>query len=386
MRIIENRTGNSLARPLRILSILRGRWDAQRAPALQALADLGHEVVYVDQILSLDEYRKLVQRVDFDVAVLWGNSLQNFLLSSEEPFFLDEESVPYVSLWTDNPIKHLSLLKRLSPSFHKSMFVADTQVIEQLKSLDLDNVFYLPPWHIDPDIFKPVAPVEDLICDVSFAGAINSYQAERVKWREGWGEKMNEAADKIIELARETKDHVDVFAAIGDAWEATSDDLAKISHAMYFEQKALSREQLIHAMGGRELHIVGVGTAVTDRSSVIMHEALEWYDLAKLFCSSVINLNLTPWPKSCHHRIFQIAASGAFALTDWREDSVSLFEPDVETVYFKSLEELPGLVDRYLAAPEERRKIAAAARRRFLAEHTAAHRMAELSAKLYDLL
>lgn len=145
-------------------------------------------------------------------------------------------------------------------------------------------------------------------------------------------------------------------------------------------------EQLIHAVGDRELHIVGIGSATTDRESVIMHEGREWYDLSPLFCSSGINLNLTPWPKSCHHRIFQIAASGAFALTDWREDSLSLFEPDVEAAYFKSLDALPGLIDRYANAPKERQKIAEAARKRFLAEHTAHHRMVELSIQLNEIL
>ena len=64
MRIIKNRTGNSLHRPFRILSILRGRWDSQRAPALQALANIGHEVIYVDRLLSLDGYRRLVKKLN----------------------------------------------------------------------------------------------------------------------------------------------------------------------------------------------------------------------------------------------------------------------------------------------------------------------------------
>ncbi len=386
MRILENRTGNSLTRPLRILSILRGQWDGQRAPALQALADMGHEVVYVDEILPLEGYRKLVGRLAFDVAVLWGSSLQNFLNSFEEPFFLEEVGLPYVSLWTDNTIKHLSLLKNIKTPLHRALFVADTQVISQLKSLGWDNVFYLPPWHIDPEIFKPVAPVSDLSCEVSFAATINSYEAERAKWREGWSDEVNSAADKIIAMARDTKDHVDVFETIGKDWDPASDEFGKISHAMYFEQKALAREQLIHAMGSRELHIIGIGSAQTDRANVIMRKGREWHDLSPLFCSSAINLNLTPWPKSCHHRVFQIAASGAFALTDWREDSLALFEPDEEAVYFKSLDELPSLIERYLKAPDERARISAAAHRRFLSEHTAAHRMVELTNRLYDLL
>jgi spore maturation protein CgeB len=63
-----------------------------------------------------------------------------------------------------------------------------------------------------------------------------------------------------------------------------------------------------------------------------------------------------------------------------------LFEPDVEAVYFKSLDALPGLIDRYANAPKERQKIAEAARKRFLAEHTAHHRMVELSIQLNEIL
>ena len=73
-------------------------------------------------------------------------------------------------------------------------------------------------------------------------------------------------------------------------------------------------------------------------------------------------------------------------MTDWREDATLLFEPDEEAVYFKSLKELPELIDRYLKDPEERARIATAGRRRFLSEHTVGHRMAEVSAKLYDLI
>ena len=148
----------------------------------------------------------------------------------------------------------------------------------------------------------------------------------------------------------------------------------------------MAREQIIQSVGERELHIVGIGSATTDRSNVIMHEGRNWNDLSPLFCSSEINLNLTPWPKSCHHRVFQITASGAFTLTDWREDSFELFEPNEEVVYFKSMEELPELIDRFSRFTEERTRIATAGYRRFLSEHTVSHRMTELSAKLYELL
>jgi spore maturation protein CgeB len=386
MKIIKSRTSNRLSRPLRILSILRGRWDGQRFPALQALADIGHEVVYVDQILNLDGYRKLVRKIKFDVAVLWGSSLVNLLQTFPETFFLEEEGVPYVSLWTDNSIKHQVFLKEINTPLHKAMFVPDTLVIQQLKKLGWNRVFYMPPWHIDSNIFRPVNPVSELVCDISFAATMNSYLAERSKWRANWTPNMHQKADVVIQQCRETRDYADVFDLISNELDAGSIEFNKLSHALYFEQKALAREQLIHSIGGQEIHIVGIGTATTNRSNVIMHKGRDWHNLSPLFCSSNINLNLTPWPKSCHHRIFQIAASGGFVMTDWREDAVNLFEPDHEVVYFKSLSELPDLIDRFKNMPEERARIANAGRRRFLNQHTAAHRMEELSVKLYEIL
>ena len=386
MRIIENRTAATLANPLRILSIIRAKWDGQRAPALQALADLGHEVVYVDEILPLEGYRSLVKKLNFDVAVLWGNSLQNFLMSFSQPFFLDEFRLPYVSLWTDNPVKHLFLLKDLDPDSHCAMFIADTRVIEQLSTLGYKNLFYLPPWHIDPEIFKPVHPEPALKCNLSFAASVNAYDAERHHWRGFWDYKMKAAADGIIETLRSTKQYVDVFDTLANNWNPRSLPFNLISHAMYFEQKAVVREQIVAAVGEREINITGIGSAQLSRDNVIAHEGRKWNELSPVFCSATVNLNATPWPRSCHHRVFQITASRALAVTDWREDSLDLYEPDSEVIYYRCLDELPDILDRFINHPDEAKPVAEAGYRRFVAQHTVAHRMAELSNKLYDLL
>ncbi len=386
MRLITNRTRNSISRPLRILSLLRSQWDGQRAPALQALADIGHEVIYVDDILPEGDYLKIVSRLDVDVAVLWGNSLQNFLLSSEGPFWMDEVGLPYVSMWTDNPIKHVYLLQRLDTSNHRGLFIADTLVIEQMAGLGYHNLFYLPPWHIDPEIFRPVEPDPLCVCRVSFAATVNSLSAEREKWRQGWSPDMHAAADRVMQQVQDSGDHIDVFEAIGAAWDAEADAFNKISHAMYFEQKALMRELVIHAVGERALHITGIGLAALSRENIIMHEGRDWHDLSPVFCAATVNLNATPWPRSCHHRVFQTTASRALSVTDWRKDSLALYEPDKEVVYFESLDALPSILDRFSTHPEEAVPIAEAGYRRFLAHHTVSHRMAELSALLYELL
>lgn len=386
MQVIPGRGTPTVSRPLRILSILRGQWDAQRAPALQALADLGHEVVYVDEILPTDGYIKLAKRLDFDVAVLWGTTLQNFLMTAGEPFFLEEIGLPYVSLWTDNPVKHLFLLKDVMTPLHRGMFVADTLVIEQLAEQGIENAFYLPPWHIDPEIFRAVPSDPAYAGDIGFAATMNPYEAERQRWRTFWDYRMNAAADGVLNDLREAQDHIDCYAKLVPEWDPKSLAFSLISHAMYFEQKALVREELINALGDREIHITGIGTRPADRPNLIVHPGLDWNEVPRAFCSTKINLNCTPWPRSCHHRVFQCAASRSFMITDYREDSVALFEPDKEVVYFRSMEELPELIDRYLAHPAEAAAIAEAGQRRFLAHHTAHHRMAELTGQLYELL
>ena len=386
MKVLPNRTGATLTRPLRILSILRGRWDEQRAPALQALADLGHEVVYVDEILPREGYRKLIERLRFDVAVLWGSSLQNLLMSENLPFLLEEIGLPYVSLWTDNPIKHLFLLKDVKTPLHRGLFVADTRVIEQLQGLGFDNLFYLPPWHIDPAIFRPVAPDPASAATVSFAATVNPYQAERAKWRAFWDWRMNAQADAVMDEVRRSGDHVDLFDANEAKRDPWSLEFSLLGHAMYFEQKAVVREMVIEAMGGRPLSITGIGSASNLPTHVTLEPGREWHDLSPVFCSSLINLNCTPWPRSCHHRVFQATASRAFVVTDWRDDAVKLYEPDSEAVYFRSLAELPEIVDRYTREPDAARSIAEAGYRRFLAHHTAQHRMAEFSRILGELV
>jgi spore maturation protein CgeB len=386
MRIIENRTGATRTRPLRILSMLRGRWDEQRAPALQALADLGHEVVYVDDILPREGYRQLIQRIKFDVAILWGSSLQNFLMTDSEPFLLDEVGLPYVSLWTDNPTKHLFLLKHLQTPLHRAMFIPDTHVMAQMASLGYENLHYLPPWHIDPAIFRPVAPDPAAACTVSFAGTMNPYHAERARWRMFWDRDMNVAADKIVDGIRRTHDYVDVWDTIAGTFDPYSLQFSLISHAIHFEQKAISREQVIDAMKGRPLCITGIGSASNLPANVTTNPGRAWNDLSPLFAAALINLNTTQWPRSCHHRVFQTTASRALCVSDWREDAVALYEPEREVIYYRSLDELADIVDRFTAEPDAARQIAEAGYRRFLAHHTAAHRMAEFSSILEKVL
>ena len=79
-----------------------------------------------------------------------------------------------------------------------------------------------------------------------------------------------------------------------------------------------------------------------------------------------------------NQRVFDVPATGAFLLTDYREQVENLFEPGREIICYHSPEEATDLARRYLARPQDRLAVAAAARARILAEHSYEHRVRAL--------
>lgn len=106
-------------------------------------------------------------------------------------------------------------------------------------------------------------------------------------------------------------------------------------------------------------------------------------EMVRIFAASAINLNLhaathvdglDPEPDFVNPRTFELAACGAFQLTDSRRPLRDLFD-EGEVAVFRSVSELRALVDRYLEDAPGRARMADRARRRALAAHTYAHRM-----------
>jgi spore maturation protein CgeB len=98
-----------------------------------------------------------------------------------------------------------------------------------------------------------------------------------------------------------------------------------------------------------------------------------------------VNLNLHSWAGTgfdpdgdfVNPRTFELAACGAFQLTDRRSLIRDLFTAS-EVATVSSPDELPGEISRWLREPDQRVAMAAQARQRVLAEHTYTHRMLAL--------
>lgn len=116
-------------------------------------------------------------------------------------------------------------------------------------------------------------------------------------------------------------------------------------------------------------------------------------EYTKIFNSTDVNLNLhssterdgvEPNGDFVNPRVFELASTGAFQLVDERELLPELFTPGVEVATFRNLSEMKEKIDYYLRHPEERRKMAEAARARALSQHTYAHRIKEMLSVIYN--
>jgi spore maturation protein CgeB len=129
------------------------------------------------------------------------------------------------------------------------------------------------------------------------------------------------------------------------------------------------------ALPGAKLRIWGAQweKSTSALTSGIEHESVTGTEYAKAICASAINLAILSEARKDSSsgdlttaRTFEIPASGGFMLHERTEEAMQFFEEDKECAFFSDADELVAKIDYYLARPDERRRIAAAGRRRCL--------------------
>jgi spore maturation protein CgeB len=134
---------------------------------------------------------------------------------------------------------------------------------------------------------------------------------------------------------------------------------------------------------GRSFLLGGAGWETKPMSANVRHIGhVGTADHNAFFCSALATLNINResmarYGFSPPTRVFEAAGAGACLITDaW--DGIELFlEPGKEVLLAGSGEEVAAIMQRLMLA--EARRIAEAARRRILAEHTYAHRAKQVS-------
>jgi spore maturation protein CgeB len=99
-------------------------------------------------------------------------------------------------------------------------------------------------------------------------------------------------------------------------------------------------------------------------------------DLPGFYQCVAVNLNITSlqMKDGLNQRVFEVPATGAFLLTDYKEALFEIFDPK-EVVTYRTLEEARDKLTHYLGYPETRRQVASRTRERILSQHTYVHRV-----------
>lgn len=115
-------------------------------------------------------------------------------------------------------------------------------------------------------------------------------------------------------------------------------------------------------------------------------------DYVKVFNSTAVNLNLhssserdgvDPTGDFVNPRTFELAATGAFQLVDFRRHLPALFDIGPEMAVFHDAREMEEKIDYFLAHPAERAQIATASRARALRDHSYLQRVKSMLEHVY---
>lgn len=304
---------------------------------------------------------------------------------------LEALDLPLASWFVDNP--HLILPAYSRTHADKTLlFSWDADNLESLQAMGYPNTEWLP-LGADPHRFTPgAAGRPDWDADVSFVG--NSMVA-KVLGRYQAADPGDALSAKLHEIAaafgpsEERSAARFLFAQYPELGRAFM-DLNSPARMLAFEtlitwqstlDYRLSCVKKLLPFGPLIVGDKGWNDLLAEEENWRLHPEVAYYDeLPGLYPRSKVNFNCTSLQMkgAVNQRVFDVPACGAFLITDHRRQMDQLFEPGSEVVAYTDPDEIPELVERWLDDPEGRKKVAEAARKRVLAEHTYDHRMEAL--------
>ena len=305
---------------------------------------------------------------------------------------LKRHDVPLASWFVDNPHLILGAYANLFDA-PTALFTWDSDTVDSLKGTGFEHVFHLP-LGADPTRFTPhrSKPVEAWRAPISFVG--NSMLTKTIKRIEtaGPSERLLQAGMLVAKAFGDSGEPLAgtflrrEFPELIDEYEALRPRGRQLAFDTFITWQATMLYRLDCVLRILDFNPLIVGDPgwkelLKGYDGWRYHSELSYYsDLPDFYPLSDINFNCTSQQMkgAVNQRVFDVPCAGAFLLTDHRRQMEELFEPGTEIVCYNHPDEIPGLVDMYLNAPDERQRIIRAARERVLAEHTYDHRMISL--------
>ena len=355
------------------------------AECARGLEKLGHKVFpialgedFIKRLLNL----LVMTKPDFLITV-------NHLGFDEEgklTALLTDLKIPFASWYVDSPTY---VLKNDTKNVSNCclMFCWDSWYLASIEAMGFCQPVRLP-LATDPEIFFPVSRNSNSITKtpLSFVGSSMEYLTN--KWSNKFSSDYYQSVkEKAVTRQLESRLHSmsDILVEMG---ENERGDLVDLEAALIWESTQVYRLELITALLPLGLVIYGDNgwERYVDRELALRPQVDYYRELPAVFNSTYVNFNATSFQMkyAVNQRVFDVAACGSFLLTDRMSDMDDFFETGTESICYDSVEEAAALCAYYLRKDREREKIATAARKRVLADHTYEKRMSVLVAHMRE--
>ncbi len=353
-----------------------GDWDI-----VEALSFLGHEVVLTKLKPKLDArddtfILKCVKLIrDKKIELCFTSNFKPVVATS-----CYRTQTCYMAWVYDSPQMLLYNKEIVYPT--NFVFLFDSRQYEDLRQKGIDTVYYMP-LAANAARMDKLSACGDInsryCCDVAFVGSLynsehNFYDRMRAKLSDydaGYLEALMHAQQNVYGyyFLEDILYDSSVLSAMERVMPYTESEdnyaTKQYCYGNYFlgrKLATLERIDKLRALSGK--YHVNIYTLDDTDSIPGIHNmgAVEYYDEMPLaFRCAKINLNISL--RTIQHgiplRCFDIMGSGGFLLTNYQQDFMSLFEPDVDYVYYDSKQDMLDKVAYYLAHDDKRRQIAA---------------------------
>lgn len=279
-----------------------------------------------------------------------------------------------------------------------TVYIFDRVLCESLNESGIDNAYYMPmAAPVEYYDGLPENVEEDFQSDISFVGSLYTEDSQNFyknlaginSYTQGYLEALIQAQKNVYgmffleELLKgsilEELRKVCPIARGEDEWE--SDEWVYANYFLARRLTGIQREEILKTISETyriKLYTSGKtpGLPYVENCGPIDYVR----EMPYVFKNTKINLNMTL--RSIYSgiplRAMDIMGCGGFLLTNYQEDFLEFFEPDVDYVYYTDNEDLLMKVEYYLTHDDERERIAKNGYEKVTCHHTYANRIQKM--------
>ncbi|MGN0346142.1 MAG: glycosyltransferase [Lachnospiraceae bacterium] len=305
--------------------------------------------------------------------------------------------VKYISWTYDSPC--IQLYSQTIAYDTNVAFVFDKSEYVRLRNLGLDTVHFLP-MAAPVQQYGAMTPTEEqqkcYAADIAMIGSMYSEKKHHLfrhlenldSFTKGYLDGVMEAQKKVSGVSLiasaltpeiiKNMQKVCPMIARGDGLETI--EWVFSNYFIARKLTAIERQEAIAALANH-YQVALYTPEKTPDLKADNRGSLDYYDQAPfaMKCAKInLNITLRSIVTGIPLRVFDVLGCGGFLLTNYQADMLDYFEPDRDYVYYDGVEDLVEKAGFYLQHEQERKRIAANGYEKVCANHTFAHRVAEI--------